>query len=242
MPSMPIENPGHMEVCILSRTEVATTIFYLHCKTAFWTRWHADMRCVPRCARAGQAPQTCCQLQPNPTGTASEKIAPRSSAARDLGSNCPTATKTHRSARDMWKKRCRWDDDAPRRTRKDGNRRKFESSIRSSTTAAALCVHVSFLPWFSHNSNCFGTHRPLRPTLPTQHYSHACPTCGTSVQSTIKSGRIQIKHKQPNGRTCSRTKWNTSWQESKRSTCRQQNRKARKDEQATESFLKSIET
>ena len=50
----------------------------------------------------------------------------------------------------------------------------------------------------------------LRPILPTQRYSHACPTCGTSVQSTIKSGRIQIKHKQPNGRTCRRTKWNTS--------------------------------
>ena len=160
VPSMPIENPGHMEVCILSLTEVTTTIFYLHCKTAFWTKWHADMRCVPRCARAGQAPQTCCQLQPSPTGTASEKIAPRSSAARDLGSNCPTATKTHRSARDTWKKRRRWDDDAPLRTRKDGNRRKFESSIRSSTTAAALCVHVSFLPGFSYNSNCFRTHRP----------------------------------------------------------------------------------
>ena len=149
VPSMPIEIPGHMEVCIVSLTEVTTTIFYLRCKTAFWTRWHADMRCVPRRARARQAPQTCCQLRPSPPGTAAEKIAPRSSAARDLGSNCPTATKTHRSARDRCKKGRRRDDEAPLRTRKDGNQRKSESSlasIRSSTTAAALCVHVSFLP------------------------------------------------------------------------------------------------
>ena len=34
----------------------------------------------------------------------------------------------------------------------------------------------------------------LRPTLPTQHYSHACPTCGTSVQSTIKSGQSSISN------------------------------------------------
>ena len=163
VPSMPIEIPGHMEVCIVSLTEVTTTIFYLRCKTAFWTRWHADMRCVPRRARARQAPQTCCQLRPSPPGTAAEKIAPRSSAARDLGSNCPTATKTHRSTRDRCKKRRRRDDEAPLRTRKDGNQRKSESSlasIRSSTTAAALCVHVSFLPRFNYNSNCFRTHRP----------------------------------------------------------------------------------
>ena len=47
----------------------------------------------------------------------------------------------------------------------------------------------------------------LRPTLPTTHFSHTCPTCGTCVQSTKEFGRIQCKHKQSNGRVCSRTQW-----------------------------------
>ena len=47
----------------------------------------------------------------------------------------------------------------------------------------------------------------LRPTRPTIRFSHACPTCGTSVQSTKEFGRIQSKHKQPNGRMCPITEW-----------------------------------
>ena len=37
--------------------------------------------------------------------------------------------------------------------------------------------------------------------------NHTCPTCGTSVQSTKQFGRIQSKHKQPNGRICPVTHW-----------------------------------
>ena len=49
----------------------------------------------------------------------------------------------------------------------------------------------------------------LRPTRLTLRYSHACPTCGTRVNSTKACGRIQSKHKQPNGRTCRRRQWHT---------------------------------
>ena len=49
----------------------------------------------------------------------------------------------------------------------------------------------------------------LRPTLPTIHFSHTCPTCGACVQSTKEFGRIQSKHKQPNGRMCRLTEWHT---------------------------------
>ena len=47
----------------------------------------------------------------------------------------------------------------------------------------------------------------LRPTQPTSRFAHTCPTCGTSVQSTKQFGRIQSKHKQPNGRICPVTQW-----------------------------------
>ena len=48
----------------------------------------------------------------------------------------------------------------------------------------------------------------LRPTM---WYAHTCPTCGTSVHSSREAGRIQSKHKQPNGRACPQTEWQTSW-------------------------------
>ena len=48
----------------------------------------------------------------------------------------------------------------------------------------------------------------LRPTM---RYAHTCPTCGTSVHSSREAGRIQSKHKQPNGRACPQTEWQTSW-------------------------------
>ena len=47
----------------------------------------------------------------------------------------------------------------------------------------------------------------VRPTLATTRFSHTCPTCGTCIQSTKEFGRIQCKHKQSNGRVCSRTQW-----------------------------------
>ena len=47
----------------------------------------------------------------------------------------------------------------------------------------------------------------VRPTL---HYVHTCPTCGSGIRSTKKSGRIRSKHKQANGRMCPRTEWQLS--------------------------------
>ena len=47
----------------------------------------------------------------------------------------------------------------------------------------------------------------LRPTM---RYAHTCPTCGTCVHSSKEAGRIQSKHKQPNGRACPQTEWQTS--------------------------------
>ena len=38
-------------------------------------------------------------------------------------------------------------------------------------------------------------------------FSHACPACGTTVQSAKAAGRIQSKHKTPDGKTCPRTRW-----------------------------------
>ena len=47
----------------------------------------------------------------------------------------------------------------------------------------------------------------LRPTM---RYAHTCPTCRTCVRSSRAAGRIQSKHKQPNGRACPQTEWQTS--------------------------------
>ena len=38
-------------------------------------------------------------------------------------------------------------------------------------------------------------------------FSHACPACGTTVQSAKAAGRIQSKHKTPDGKTCPRPRW-----------------------------------
>ena len=38
-------------------------------------------------------------------------------------------------------------------------------------------------------------------------FTHACPSCGTQVQSAKASGRIQSKHKKPNGKACPTTVW-----------------------------------
>jgi len=37
-------------------------------------------------------------------------------------------------------------------------------------------------------------------------FAHACPRCGTVVQSSREFGRIQSKHKKP-GKTCETTQW-----------------------------------
>ena len=47
----------------------------------------------------------------------------------------------------------------------------------------------------------------LRPTM---RYARTCPTCGTCVHSSREAGRIRSKHKQPNGRACPQTEWQTS--------------------------------
>ena len=38
-------------------------------------------------------------------------------------------------------------------------------------------------------------------------FTHACPSCGTKVQSAKASGRIQSKHQKPNGKACPTTEW-----------------------------------
>ena len=38
-------------------------------------------------------------------------------------------------------------------------------------------------------------------------FTHACPSCGTQVQPAKASGRIQSKHKKPNGKACPTTVW-----------------------------------
>ena len=42
-------------------------------------------------------------------------------------------------------------------------------------------------------------------------FTHACPSCGTQVQSAKASGRIQSKHKKPNGKACPTTVWVQKW-------------------------------
>ena len=38
-------------------------------------------------------------------------------------------------------------------------------------------------------------------------FTHACPSCGTKVQSAKAPGRIQSKHQKPNGKACPTTEW-----------------------------------
>ena len=73
-------------------------------------------------------------------------------------------------------------------------------------------VHTSLVSGrINHRRICgkqFRVHNGLiQPTRSTVRYSHSCPTCGTCVQSAKASGRINSKHKQPDGRTCRQTRW-----------------------------------
>ena len=43
--------------------------------------------------------------------------------------------------------------------------------------------------------------------IPPSMYSHSCPKRGAQVWSKLESGRIQVKHKNTKGKTCSRDRW-----------------------------------
>ena len=46
-----------------------------------------------------------------------------------------------------------------------------------------------------------------RNGIVTRAFAHACPTCGTEVQSAKACGRIQSKHKKPDGKACPTKQW-----------------------------------
>ena len=48
---------------------------------------------------------------------------------------------------------------------------------------------------------------PARNGDVVRSFTHACPSCGTMVQSAKASGRLQIKHQKPNGKACPTTVW-----------------------------------
>ena len=47
----------------------------------------------------------------------------------------------------------------------------------------------------------------VRNGVVARSFTHSCPRCGTEVQSAKASGRIQSKHKSPNGKACPKMKW-----------------------------------
>ena len=51
----------------------------------------------------------------------------------------------------------------------------------------------------------------VRNGVVVRSFTHACPRCGTEVQSAKASGRIQSQHKKPNGKACPTTEWVGKW-------------------------------
>ena len=47
----------------------------------------------------------------------------------------------------------------------------------------------------------------VRNGVVVRSFTHACPRCGTEVQSTKATGRIQSQHQKPNGKACPTTAW-----------------------------------
>ena len=47
----------------------------------------------------------------------------------------------------------------------------------------------------------------VRNGVVVRSFTHACPRCGTEVQSAKASGRIQSQRKKPNGKACPTTEW-----------------------------------
>ena len=47
----------------------------------------------------------------------------------------------------------------------------------------------------------------VRNCVVARSFTHSCPRCGMEVQSAKASGRIQSKHKTPNGKACPKTEW-----------------------------------
>ena len=47
----------------------------------------------------------------------------------------------------------------------------------------------------------------VRNCVVARSFTHSCPRCGMEVESAKASGRIQSKHKTPNGKTCPKTEW-----------------------------------
>ena len=59
----------------------------------------------------------------------------------------------------------------------------------------------------NHRTHCGKQFRVQNGIVVGRMCHHLCPQCGATVQSTKTAGRIQIKHKTPQGRPCSCQSW-----------------------------------
>ena len=61
----------------------------------------------------------------------------------------------------------------------------------------------------NHRRACGKKFRVHAGAISGRIHKHPCPTCGTIVSSTHATGRIEVKHKTPSGKTCRQERWQT---------------------------------
>ena len=84
----------------------------------------------------------------------------------------------------------------------------------SARTVEYICPHCSGLVasrirdgLVDHRHVCGQQFRVACGEVRSKSFPHTCPTCGTVVTSKKQTGRIQCRHKRPDGRACPRSEW-----------------------------------
>ena len=202
-----------MEVRDLSPTKAAPTIFQLYLQTAIRKEWHANMQYMPCCHGAGYNPQACCHVrrcairtsaQATPSRTRSPETWEAIAERRNSDGQSRVKHFQASSATDASKSDCVAQ--APPASRQKSPEYVYTCPFcNGEVTSSIASGHID------HRHVCGKQFRLENGSLrPTMRYAHTCPTCGTCVHSSKEAGRIQSKHKQPNGRACPQTEWQTS--------------------------------
>ena len=76
------------------------------------------------------------------------------------------------------------------------------TKVRSTTRDGKICTR----------QHC-GKQFRVKDGVVCRAFTHVCPTCGVKVSSSIESGRIQVPHKNPQGKTCRTQRWQSAAQD-----------------------------
>ena len=183
-----------------------------------FSRWAKTRKCgqngrqkCNKCTNIGHAGQrTHARLQRRRCKVAEEKVAKVLQAVRAeiQQAKAKKRTRADEALKDA-EKRAAAEEESGRGQQRALGTQKIER-IKPIEYACPYCqasVYSSVRNGKVHVAGHCGKQFRVRNRVVARAFAHACPTCGTEVQSANASGRIQSKHKKPDGKACPRTQW-----------------------------------